>query len=100
MYLVSMTEWSDLAVGDERLVDDDGGEAQVVREEPGLFVIRRHYEGAWQRTVWVRESNGAWSVAREAHVLGETVSDLDSAIQQGILRSREALSKSRKPQDD
>jgi hypothetical protein len=87
-----MKDWNTLVVGDPPAeVPDGDGTAQVRRDEPGLFVILRHFDGAWQRTAWVRQIGTDWSVNRPEHNRGEVTEDLSSGVESGIILSREAL---------
>jgi hypothetical protein len=63
----------------------------VRRDQPGLFVILRHFDGAWQRTVWVRQIGTDWSVNRPEHKREEVTEDLSSGVESGIIPGRIAF---------
>lgn len=90
---VIVTDWNTFAPGDEADVNDDGSTAKVVCPKKGVLIVRRFFDGSWQNTVWIRQIDGDWGVARELGAVGTRMPDLSAAVSEGILRSREALKK-------
>lgn len=86
-----MTDWNALSVGATEEVLDNGAKIRVHRAEDAVFIIRRYFDGAWQNTVWIREVGVGWGVSRELGVMGTPVDTLLSAIDEGVIRSREAI---------
>lgn len=86
-----MTDWNALTPGSIEQLDDNGAAVLVEHPKDGVFVIRRHFDGSWQDTVWVRQIGVGWGVSRELGAMGTIANDLVSAIEVGIVRSREAL---------
>lgn len=90
-----MNDWSALTPGDEATIIDDGIEVRVVHPKTGVYVVRRHFDGAWQDVAWVRSIGSAWGVARELDSLGTPAENLQAGIELGVLKSREALNRYR-----
>jgi len=85
-----MTDWTALAPGTTEEVDDDGTTVRVHHPKEGVFIIRRFFDGAWQNAVWIFPVSDVWSVSRKSDSLGIRADDLPSAIDKGVVLSREA----------
>jgi hypothetical protein len=76
-------------VGETADAVDNGEAVQVRRVGNGLVVVRRQSGDGTQITVWVRQDAIGWNVERPQQVDSDALEDLPTAIEAGILSSRD-----------
>ncbi|WP_414171354.1 hypothetical protein [Clavibacter tessellarius] len=86
-----MIDWHGFDIGETRDLTDGEQTIRVRRDQQDVFEVLRVLENRWQPVVWVKQAGIEWRVSRQKHVIGITSPDLNSAMLEGIYRSREAL---------